>query len=52
MPKYRPPIAAEGRLEVLMRRYEKSSISLTTNRPLEYWGQVLGATGAVLDRVL
>lgn len=38
-----------------MRRYEKGGIIMTTNRPLEDWGQVLGdtaAAGAILDRFL
>jgi DNA replication protein DnaC len=50
-----PPTAAEDLLEVFVRRYEKGSIILTTNRPLEDWGQVLGDTataGAILDRFL
>lgn len=50
-----PPTAAEDLLEVVMNRYEKGSIILTTNRPLEDWGQVLGDTataGAILDRFL
>jgi DNA replication protein DnaC len=50
-----PPTAAEDLLEVFVRRYEKGSIILTTNRPLEDWGQVLGdaaTAGAILDRFL
>lgn len=50
-----PPTAAEDLLEVFVRRYQKDSIILTTNRPLEDWGQVLGDTataGAILDRFL
>jgi DNA replication protein DnaC len=50
-----PPTAAEDLLEVFVRRYEKGSIILTTNRPLEDWGQVLAdaaAAGAILDRFL
>jgi len=50
-----PPTAAEDLLEVFVRRYEKGSIVLTTNRPLEDWGEVLGdaaAAGAILDRFL
>ncbi len=50
-----PPTAGEDLLEVFVRRYEKGSIILTTNRPLEDWGQVLGdaaAAGALLDRFL
>ena len=41
--------------EVFVRRYEKGAIILTTNRPMEDWGQVLGdtaAAGAILDRLL
>ncbi len=50
-----PPSAAEDLLEVFIRRYEKASIIVTSNRPLEDWGQVLGdvaAAGAILDRFL
>ncbi len=50
-----PPTAAEDLLEVFVRRYERGSVILTTNRPLEDWGQVLGDTataGAILDRFL
>jgi DNA replication protein DnaC len=50
-----PPTAAEDLLEVFTRRYEQGAIILTTNRPLEDWGQVLGDTavaGAILDRFL
>jgi len=36
-----PPSVAEDLLEVFVRRYEHGSILLTTNRPLEDWGQVL-----------
>jgi DNA replication protein DnaC len=50
-----PPSAAEDLLEVFVRRYEKSAIIVTSNRPLEDWGKVLGdtaAAGAILDRFL
>jgi DNA replication protein DnaC len=50
-----PPTAGENLLEVFVRRYEKGAIILTTNRPLEDWGQVLGDTAAaeaILDRFL
>jgi DNA replication protein DnaC len=33
-----PVTAAEDLLEVFVRRYEKGSIIMTTNRPLEDWG--------------
>ena len=50
-----PPTAAEDLLEIFVRRYEKGAIILTTNRPVEDWGQVMGdtaAAGAILDRFL
>jgi len=50
-----PPDAAEYFLELIMNRYEKASTIITTNRPLEDWGKVLGdtaATAAILDRFL
>jgi len=50
-----PPTAGEDLLEIFVRRYEKGAIILTTNRPMEDWGQVLGdtaAAGAILDRFL
>ena len=34
-----PPTAAEDLLEIVMRRYERASTLLTSNRPLEDWGQ-------------
>lgn len=51
----RPHSAAEDLLEVVTRRYERGAIILTSNRPREDWGQVLGDTaagGAILDRFL
>jgi DNA replication protein DnaC len=50
-----PLIAAEELLEVVMRRYERASILLTSNRPVEDWGKLLGdaaAVSAMLDRLL
>ena len=50
-----PANAAEDLLEIFVRRYEKGSIIVTSNRPLEDWGKLLGdtaATGAILDRFL
>ena len=50
-----PPTAAEDLLEVVTHRYEQGAIILTTNRPLEDWGQILGdtaAASAILDRFL
>jgi len=42
-------------LEIIMRRYERASTLLTSNRPVEDWGKLLGdtaAAGAMLDRLL
>jgi len=50
-----PPTAAEELLEIVMRRYERASTLLTSNRPVEDWGKLLGDTAAVtamLDRLL
>ena len=50
-----PATAAEDLLEIFVRRYEKGSIIITSNRPLEDWGKLLGdnaATDAILDRFL
>ena len=50
-----PHTAAEDLLELVMRRYERASTLLTSNRPVDDWGQLLGDTAAVtalLDRLL
>jgi len=50
-----PLSAAEDLLEIIMRRYERASTLLTSNRPVEDWGKLLGdaaAVTAMLDRVL
>ncbi len=50
-----PPPAAEDLLEIVMRRYERASTLITSNRPVEDWGKLLGDTAAVtalLDRLL
>jgi DNA replication protein DnaC len=50
-----PATAAEELLEIIMRRYERASTVLTSNRPVEDWGKLLGDTAAVtamLDRLL
>lgn len=50
-----PPTAAEELLEIVMRRYERASTLLTSNRPVEDWGKLLGDSAAVtamLDRLL
>jgi DNA replication protein DnaC len=50
-----PLTAAEDLLEIIMRRYERASTLLTSNRPVEDWGKLLGdvaAITAMLDRIL
>ena len=50
-----PHTAAEDLLEVIMRRYERASTLLTSNRPVDDWGKLLGdnaAVTALLDRLL
>jgi DNA replication protein DnaC len=50
-----PHTAAEDLLEVVMRRYERAATLITSNRPVEDWGKLLGDTAAVtamLDRLL
>lgn len=50
-----PATAAEDLLEIIMRRYERASTLLTSNRPVDDWGKLLGdnaAVTAMLDRLL
>jgi len=50
-----PLTAAEDLLEIVMRRYERTSTIVTSNRPVEDWGKLLGdaaAVTAMLDRLL
>lgn len=50
-----PPKSAEYLFEIVMRRYELRSTLMTSNRPLEEWGKLLGdvpAATAILDRFL
>jgi DNA replication protein DnaC len=47
--------AAEELLEIVMRRYGRASTLVTSNRPIEDWGKLLGdvaAVTAMLDRLL
>jgi DNA replication protein DnaC len=49
------PNAAEDLLEVFVRRHERASTVVTTNRPTQDWGAFLGdipAATAILDRFL
>src|ERR1700757_1053280 len=41
-----PLTAAEDLLEIVMRRYERASTLLTSNRPVEDWGKLLGDVAA------
>jgi len=50
-----PSTAAEDLLEIVMRRYERASTLMTSNRPVDDWGKLLGdsaAVSAMLDRLL
>src|SRR5262249_1991564 len=50
-----PHTAAEDLLEVIMRRYERASTLLASNRPVDDWGKLLSdaaAVTALLDRLL
>jgi DNA replication protein DnaC len=50
-----PKRSGEYLFEIVMRRYEKRSTMMTSNRPLEDWGKLLGdvpAATAILDRFL
>jgi DNA replication protein DnaC len=50
-----PATAAEDLLELVMRRYERVSTLITSNRPVDDWGKLLGdvaAVAAALDRLL
>ena len=50
-----PMTAAEDLLEIVMRRYERASTLVTSNRPVEDWGKLLGDSAgvtAMLDRLL
>ena len=50
-----PLTAAEELLEIIMRRYERASTLVTSNRPVDDWGKLLGdsaAVSAMLDRLL
>jgi len=50
-----PKNSGEHLFEVIMRRYENRSTIMTSNRPLEEWGKLLGdvpTAGAILDRFL
>lgn len=50
-----PPKSGEYFFEIIMRRYETKSTMMTSNRPIEEWGKLIGdvpAATAILDRFL
>ena len=50
-----PPKSGEYLFEIIMRRYETRSTMMTSNRPIEEWGKLIGdvpAATAILDRFL
>lgn len=50
-----PKQSGEYLFEIIMRRYENRSTMMTSNRPLEDWGKLIGdvpAATAILDRFL
>jgi DNA replication protein DnaC len=50
-----PAKSGEFLFEIIMRRYELKSTMMTSNRPLEDWGKLIGdvpAASAILDRFL
>ena len=50
-----PKRSGEYLFEIVMRRYETKSTMMTSNRPLEDWGKLIGdvpAASAILDRFL
>lgn len=50
-----PKRSGEYLFEIIMRRYELKSTMMTSNRPLEEWGKLIGdvpAATAILDRFL
>lgn len=53
--KHLPPRAGEHLFELIMRRYENRSTMMTSNRPIEEWGKLIGdvpSATAILDRFL
>lgn len=49
------PVANEIILEVIHRRYQRTSTIIATNRPIEDWGKIFGdnaTASAILDRFL
>ncbi len=50
-----PPKSGEYLFEIIMRRHERKSTMMTSNRPVEDWGKLIGdvpTATAILDRLL
>ena len=50
-----PKRSGEYLFEIIMRRHESRSTIMTSNRPLEEWGKLIGdvpTATAILDRIL
>ena len=50
-----PKLSGEHLFEIIMRRYENRSTIMTSNRPIEEWGKLIGdvpSATAILDRFL
>ena len=50
-----PKQSGEYLFETIMRRHELRSIRMTSNRPLDEWGKLIGdvpTATAILDRIL
>jgi DNA replication protein DnaC len=50
-----PPLSGDHLFEIIMRRYELRSTIMTSNRPIEEWGKLIGdvpTATAILDRFL
>lgn len=50
-----PVQSGEYLFEIIMRRYEKCSTIMTSNRPIEEWGKLIGdvpTATAIIDRLL
>lgn len=53
--KHLPKRSGEYLLEIIMRRHETRSTIMTSNRPIEEWGKLIGdvpSATAILDRFL
>jgi DNA replication protein DnaC len=44
-----PQTAAEDLLEIIMRRYERASTLITSNRPVDDWGKLLVSMSRVTE---